>query len=54
MLGILAHDLPVHLALRRHVNNDVALQLCLATQSATLSQRLAATLAVSLFRLTEW
>jgi hypothetical protein len=54
MLGILAHDLPVYLALRGHVDNDVALQLCLATQSATLRQRLAATLAVSLFRVTEW
>ena len=38
-LGSLAHDLAVHLALGRYVDDEVALDRCLATQAVVLLER---------------
>ena len=50
VLGAFADDLPVHLAFGRHVDDQVAAYLGLATQAVAASQR-RATLAVTLLDL---
>ena len=51
-IRFLAHDLAMHLAGGRHVDDNIGQYLCRAGQAATLGQRLAAR--VAHLRLAEW